>query len=236
MAEPRFHPGWRMTLFVLLFLPVLIGLGFWQLDRAEEKRQFEEQMLDRIGALPAVPEEIVADFERLKLTGVFEAEHTFLLDNQTHAGEVGYGVITSFLAQDGRRWLVNRGFVAGDPGRRSLPEVTTPAGRVTLTGLVWPDLGLLPIYGSDDWAAGWPKVVQRLEVARMAAILDNAVPREIRLEGGQPGGFVPPPLSLNMPASKHLGYAAQWFGLAVVLAGGYLYFGFRRRDDRSHDR
>lgn len=218
-----------MTLFAGVLLPVVVSLGAWQLDRAEEKRRFEEQMLDRIGALPVPPGVILVDFERLRLAGAYEADRTFLLDNQTHAGEVGYAVITSFLAEDGRRWLVHRGFLAGDPGRRSLPEIHTPAGTVTLIGLVWPELGLMPAFGADEWPAGWPKLVQRLEVERMAAILDNAVPREIRLEAGQPGVFVPAVTSLNMPATKHTGYAVQWFGLAIVLIGGYLYFGFRRR-------
>ena len=222
-----------MTLFVVTMLPVLITLGLWQLDRAEEKRQLEEQMLDRIGGLPAAPGESVRDFERLRLSGVYEPERTFLLDNQTHAGDVGYGVITSFRTDDGRRWLVNRGFLPGDPGRRSLPEVVTPAGHQTLTGLVWPELGLLPLYGADEWSDAWPKLVQRLEVARMVAMLDNAVPREIRLEAGQPGVFVPAPTSLNMPAAKHTGYAVQWFSLAVVLVCGYGYFGFRRRSARN---
>jgi len=219
-----------MTLFVAALLPVLISLGFWQLRRADEKRQFEEQMLDRIGALAEVPGTEVTDFERLRLTGTYEATQTFLLDNQTHAGAVGYGVITSFRADDGRRWLVNRGFLAGDPSRRVLPTVETPPGHVSLTGLVWPELGLLPTYGDDAWSEGWPKVVQRLEVARMADILENAVPREIRLEAGQPGVFTPAATSLNMPAARHTGYAVQWFGLAIVLVGGYLYFGFKRRD------
>ena len=230
MVERRFRPGWKMTLFTLVLLPVLVSLGLWQLDRAEEKRQIESRFLDSIGALPVVPTGTVKDFERIRLTGEYEPARTFLLDNQTHGGAVGYGVVTPLRTDDGRRWLVNRGFLAGDPGRRVLPEIRTPAGRVTLTGLVWPELGLLPVYGANEWQDGWPKLIQRLEVERMAAMLDNAVPREIRLEAGQPGVFIAAPTSLNMPATKHTGYAVQWFGLAIVLIGGFLYFGFRKRD------
>jgi cytochrome oxidase assembly protein ShyY1 len=217
-----------MTLFVVVLLPLVVGLGFWQLDRAEQKLRFEERVLDSIGALPVSPGASVRDFERLKLSGHYEPEKTFLLDNQTHGGAVGYDVVTSFVGADGRRWLVNRGFLAGDPARRSLPRISTPSGMVTLIGLVWPDLGLLPVYGDNAWADGWPKLVQRLEVERMAGYLDNAVPREIRLEDAQPGVFVPAPTTLNMPATRHTGYAVQWFGLGVALIAGYLFFGFRR--------
>lgn len=226
----RFRPGWKMTTFTLVLLPVVLSLGLWQLDRAEEKRRFESLYLDRIGGLPGVPGGEVGDFQRLKLVGEYEPERVFLLDNQTRRGAVGYAVISSFLTTDGRRWLVHRGFLAGDPARRALPEIDTPVGQVALVGLVWPELGLLPVFGKDYWEDGWPKLIQRLEVAKMAALLDNAVPREIRLEAGQPGVFTPAPTSLNMPASKHTGYAVQWFGLAAVLIIGFFFFGFRRVD------
>jgi len=225
----RFRPGWRMTAFTVLLLPIVLSLGSWQLERAEEKRQFENAYMDRIGALARPPGASVEPFERVRLEGEYEPERYFLLDNQTRDGAVGYGVVSSFLATDGRRWLVNRGFLAGDRARRSLPEVTTPTGPVTLTGLVWPDLGLMPVFGDNGWPDGWPKQVQRMEVARMAALLPNAMVAEIRLEPGQPGVFAAAEVALNMPASTHTGYAVQWFGLAAALSIGYVIFGFRRQ-------
>ena len=46
-----FSLEWRITLFTLLLVPALLWLGFWQLDRADEKRQLSEQF-DRRIALP----------------------------------------------------------------------------------------------------------------------------------------------------------------------------------------
>ena len=100
---------------------------------------------------------------------------------------------------------------------------------MTLTGLVWPELGLVPVFGEDAWSDGWPKVIQRLEVERMAGLLPETLAVEVRLEAGQPGVFTPAPVALNMPASKHTGYAVQWFGLAAALSIGFLIFGFRRQ-------
>jgi len=218
-----------MSLFALGLVPVLIGLGVWQLQRAEQKTRLEEAYLDRIGARPLAPQATVEDFQRLKLNGRFEPGRHFLLDNQTDKGRVGYAVISSFLAQDGRRWLLNRGFVAGHPSRRTLPEIATPDGAQVVIGLVWPELGLLPEFAEDRWAAGWPKRVQRLNVERMAAQLDNVVARQIRLEAGQAGVFAAAGQSMNMPAAKHTGYAVQWFGLACALLVGYILFGFRTK-------
>ena len=101
-----------------------------------------------------------------------------------------------------------------------------------MIGVVWPDLGLMPMFGDegqDHWGDGWPKVVQRMDVARMAASV-GAEAVEIRLEAGQPGVLAPPALELNMPSTKHSGYAAQWFGLALALLVGYVVFGYRRHD------
>jgi len=228
-ARRRFRPGWKMTLFTALLLPVVLSLGAWQLGRAEEKRQFEADYLDRIGALAVTPGESVDDFQRIRVTGQYEPGRDFLLDNQIRDGQIGYGVVSYFRAEDGRGWLINRGFIAGDRARRSVPEIASPTGRVTLTGLVWPELGLLPVFGDNVWPADWPKLVQRVEVARMAALFENTVAVEIRLEVGQPGVFAAAPTELNMPAAKHTGYAVQWFGLAAALSIGFAVFGFRKR-------
>jgi len=227
----RFRPGWKMTLFTALLLPVVLSLGVWQLGRAEEKRQFEAAYLDKIGALAVAPGEAVADFQRIRITGQYEAGRNFLLDNQIRDGQIGYGVVSVFRAEDGRGWLINRGFIAGDRARRSVPEISSPSGSVTLTGLVWPELGLLPVFGDNVWPTGWPKLVQRIEVARMAALFENMAAVEVRLEAGQPGVFAAAPTELNMPAAKHTGYAVQWFGLAAALSIGFTVFGFRRRSD-----
>jgi len=233
-GRPGFRPGWRMTAFLLVMLPVVVGLGFWQLERAQEKRTLDEAYLKRLTGLPEEPGADPADFQRLRLSGHYDARY-FLLDNQIREGSVGFGVIGVFQADDGRRWLINRGFVAGDPTRERLPTIKTPDGRSSIVGVAWPDLGLMPVFGEDRWMAGWPKVIQRVELMRMAREIDvqnggRTMLREIRLEAGQPGVLTAPGMEMNMPAGKHTGYAAQWFGLGIVLAVGYVIFGFKRHD------
>lgn len=230
----RFSPGWRMTIFTVLLLPLVVALGFWQLDRAEEKRGYEMEYLERLAALPVPVSEGSLPFQRVRLTGQYDPDF-FLVDNQVRASAPGYEVISVFRGDDGHRWLVNRGFVPGDPARRTLPKVPTPAGRLTVVGVIWPDLGLMPMFGGgegrDNWSEGWPKVVQRMEVERMAASVDAAAV-EIRLEPDQPGVLTPPLMQMNMPAAKHTAYAVQWFGLAAALVVGYVVFGLRRRHGR----
>jgi len=227
----RWHPGWKMTGFVVIMLPVLIGLAWWQLDRAEEKRWYEARQLARMGQPPqAAPAALQVDsaFLRVLIEGFYQPGEHYLVDNRVHGGRPGYWAVSRFEAQDGRIWLVNRGWIAGADTRGSLPEVPTPSGLVRLVGVLWPDTGMPPLLAPDPWPAEWPKRVQRLDIGRMAEEDPATVPVEFRLEAGEPGGFVPAPVDVGFSPAVHHGYAFQWFGLAMALLTGYLIFGFRR--------
>lgn len=239
-----FRPGWPMTVFVGLALPVVVGLGFWQLDRAHDKRDLDARYVARLGmpalaagaALesPASSGASSADFMRVRLRGRFEAGHDYLVDNRVHQGRPGYWVVSRFRGRDDRIYLVNRGWVEAPATRQSLPEIETPRQPLDLVGVIWPDLGLPPLLAEDPWPAGWPRRVQRLDIARMAES-EGVVPAEIRLEPGQPGVFVPAPLDVNFRPERHTGYAVQWFGLGAVLVVGYVVFGRRRARERLAD-
>lgn len=221
-----------MTVFALALLPMLCGLGLWQLERAAEKRDYQRRYFDRVGMLAEAPPAAVdgAAFMRVRLTGRYEPDHHYLVDNRPRRGEPGYWAVTRFRADDGRVFLVNRGWLAAPPSRDELPPVPTPQDGVTVTGVIWPDTGLTPLLAPDPWGADWPRRVQRLDVARMAAQGDAVVPVEVRLEDGQPGVFEPAPVDMTFAPERHQGYAVQWFGLAAVLALGYVIFGFRRSE------
>lgn len=227
----RFAPGWKMSLFVAAMLPTVLALGFWQLERADIKRGYEASYFDRM-AQPAksIPDDPVgADFMRVSVAGRYDSERYFLVDNQVHEGRPGYWVIAVFRADEGGQWLVNRGWIAAPQVREQLPIVAIPADRVVVTGVLWPDTGMVPLLAEDRWADGWPKRVQRLDIEAMAMSVDGGTAAvEIRLEGGQPGVEVPAELGHDFKSRTHEGYAAQWFGLGGVLVVGYLFYGFRK--------
>ena len=222
-----------MTLFTVVMLPFLMALGFWQLSRASEKRAYEDAYFDHLSALPqsAPADPASIPYFRVRLSGVYDAQRYFLVDNLVHDGEVGYQVISRLMTDDGRCWLLNRGWVPGGGSRDRLPQVATPGERVTVIGLLWPDTGLPLLLARDDWSLEWPKRVQRLNVVRMASEFeefDECERVEVRLEAGQPGVFVAARQEMTVSPRKHLGYAVQWFGLAVALAVGFVVFGMRK--------
>ncbi|MGI9324000.1 MAG: SURF1 family protein [Pseudomonadales bacterium] len=232
-CSQRFRPGLRLTLFALVFVPVLCGLGFWQLSRGAEKQALAAEYLRQAGALPvrvtalASGDRSVEAFSRLRLEGRFDGERYYLIDNQVRDGEVGYWVVHWFVTLEGRAWLLNRGFVAAQQKREQWPAVETPQGLVEVVATVWPDTGLLPLLAPEPVTANWPKRRQRLNVVAMAAEREQGQALELRLEPGQPGVLAPAPLTIANAADRHRGYAVQWFGLAAVLSIGYLVFGLR---------
>jgi cytochrome oxidase assembly protein ShyY1 len=127
----------------------------------------------------------------------------------------------------GETYLVNRGWLAA-PRRGTLPVAPPPDREVRIEVVPWPSTGLGVLAGADDWNEGWPKRVQRMDVERMASIVPVAVQMELRLEGGSPGVLEPVAATLDLAPARHIGYAVQWFALAVALAVTWLVLGIRR--------
>jgi surfeit locus 1 family protein len=220
---------WALSIFVLVMFPTVVTLGFWQWHRADEKAVLEEAYFDQLGSQVHEPGENVESFSRLVLKGEY-GSHQYLVDNQVLQGQVGYWVMQLFIARDGRRYIVNRGWIAASAARSQLPDVETPTGVVEIVVLVWPQMGLPPILSSDDWPEGEKIRVQRRDLDQMAK-RSGALPQEMRLEAGSPGVFRAAPSDLEFGRERHIGYAVQWFGLGVVLIVGWIVV-YRRGIDR----
>jgi cytochrome oxidase assembly protein ShyY1 len=234
-----FKPGVRMSVFVLLFLPILLALGNWQLQRGALKRELESNYLQQLTRLPmdlqkaldgtatsvndALP---LAPFTRVRLSGHY-AKQRFFLDNQISDGQVGYWLFQAFVMVDGGKVLVNRGFVAAATQRDNLPTVASPQGEVTIIASLWPDLGLPPLLQEHAWTPLWPKRIQRRNLSRMA-VAAGTWASELRLEPGQTGALQAAPFAQTLSDAKHRGYALTWFGLAAALFFGYIAYGFRK--------
>lgn len=229
----RFEPEWRLTLFVLLMAPLLAGLGFWQLARADEKAGLRaafdaQQALQpaRLSDLANAPEADLA-YLPVRLTGRFREEEYFLLDNKMQHGRYGNEVVGVFELQDGMLALVNRGWIAADPARRSLPDAPKVEGEVTIRGQIYLAPGKPYLLAEQKFSQGWPRRVQALEMDKLSALLASEKPNElfphpVRIDAGQPGALSVQWKIVNSGPAKHVGYAVQWFAMSFVLV--LLYF------------
>ena len=222
----QFEPQLVPTVATLLVFPVLIALGFWQLERAEEKRRLIERFQSRLADHPVRLDGTQRDGEalairRVVLTGRYRSDRQVLLDNQIYRGRAGYHVLTPFeIAGTETQVLVNRGWVPLGRTRTMLPDIQVTEAELSITGQVHIPTGP-PVHlgNSGDTAPGWPKVVQRIDIPALAQRLDTALlPYTIRLAKDQEHGYVRAwKAYYGAGPGKHQAYAVQWFGLAVIL-------------------
>ncbi|WP_330924535.1 SURF1 family protein [Candidatus Sororendozoicomonas aggregata] len=227
----------KLSLLVLFLLPTLLSLGFWQLARYHQKMAVESLAAERLNfssqSLSALMTMDNPHLLPVTLKGHFLSDHVFFLDNQIHRGQAGVDVIMPFVT-DKQQWLlVNRGWLPL-PQRNKLPSVTTNDNNYLLTGRIQKPLGQSLLLAKDDWGNGWPKLIQSLDFQQFTTVLKASVPPwVVRLDVGQPAAFEIRPLTIPVKSDKHLGYAIQWFTMALVLLG--LYAHQIRKKESSHD-
>ncbi len=232
-----FRPGLAPTLVVLALLPVLLGLGFWQLSRAEEKRQLLAAFdARRIGA-PVDVEQLVASpdpaYLRVRLHGHFDAAHSLLLDSRIRDGKAGVELLQPFQASSGQWLLVNRGWLPW-PDRRVAPAFQTPDGPQELIAWAYVPPGAAFELKHLE-ASGWPRVISQVDAAALWQHLGrHGLPLELRLEEG-PASYRSDWPIVAMGPEKHLGYAVQWFALAAALLGLFIYYGLRKGRENNHE-
>ena len=234
----RFRPGLVPSFAVALLLPLFLYMGYWQLQRAEEKRELQAEYDTRANG-PAVQVERQVQrvealrFYRIVASGHYETDRQILIDNRVHQGRVGYHVITPLRLENSEvRLLVNRGWVAIGEGRERLPVVDAPTGLQQVSGVATvPAEKYFTLREPDPLDRGWQRVWQNMDMARYGAAVPFPVqPVVVLLDPTSgAGGFTREWSRLDAGISVHQGYAFQWFMLAAGLAAIYLFMSLRRR-------
>ena len=230
MMSLQFEWEWRTTLLTACLLPVLVGLGFWQLQRADEKTAIASLNAQRAASPPAVLGDLTrADpqslaYRRTIVRGHFLPEATIFLDNQIRDGRYGHDVLGVFVDDgSGLGVLLNRGWVAGDPARRSLPTVDLPTQNLSLEATVYVPPGRPYLLAEERFdELTWPVLVQEANGHALREAIERVTgltlfPRELRLAANQPAGFRRDWPVVNVSSQKHTGYAVQWFTMAAAL-------------------
>lgn len=227
--------GWRKRLvfgLLLMLVPVMSGLGFWQLERAEQKRKILQRWEATESVLSSLPAHRTAaseyDGRAVELHGMLLQQRVLFLDNRIRQGQAGYEVLVILDVKASPQYvLLNLGWLPADPDRNVLPDVTVPAGDIKIAGrLVTPLRGFT--LDTASWQAGWPQRIQEIDLAAISAASDVALyPQVIRMsEPLVPDvqvGWAP----VNMPPERHLGYAFQWFMMSIALVVCLVVFGWR---------
>jgi len=221
----EFSPRPIPTLATLVLLPILVSLGFWQLDRAEQKREILRQYQQQQGKSVLnlnkhAAEQELYPYQRVEVTGRFDTNRQLLLDNKVYQGQAGYQVITPLLLQNSSEAvLVNRGWLPQMESRQEMPVIPTPAGILHVVGQLKLDIGNGLRLGESGISGNtWPRVVQWLDIELVEKSLGYKLkPFVILLDPEAPAGFVRDWYIKKISPEKNISYAVQWFALALAL-------------------
>ena len=239
IGNREFAPRLIPTVATLVLLPILIGLGFWQLDRAEQKRQMLEQFQQQqanpaLNLNQATEQPEYYSYQRVEVTGKFDVEHQFLLDNKIYQGRVGYQVITPFIMTENQKAvLVNRGWLPQLGSRKELPAIPTPSENLTLAGQLKLEPGKFFGLGESGIDKGtWPRVIQWLDMEQIENSLGYTIQDFVILQSPEsPAGFKRDWYIKKIVPEKSTSYAVQWFALALALVIIYLAVNTRKIEE-----
>lgn len=214
---------WLLT---AISVAAMCGLGFWQLERMIQKQHrlasiAQKQSNESVSLLTALthddPRDIAVTFD-----GEPDTTHLVFLDNQIQDKRVGYDVIVPVRTNAG--WvLVNYGWVSAPDMQRTLPTIKIDTGLLSFKGIVSvPGINPL-IKETNTQSLVFPALVQQIDFADLSQRLNrDLLPYVIQLTTDDVA-FVRDFRPVVMSPEKHLGYAVQWFGLAIAAAaiGGF---------------
>lgn len=228
LAQLR-KPSWiALGLVVAAATALFVNLGFWQLDRLEQRR-VDNTVAARRLASASVALELAVDpdasttvageehaFRRVTVSGVFDPANEVLVRSQVHDGAAGFHVITPLVTADGRAILVNRGWVP-------LAFDTPPVDMPPTPGVVTRELILAPsrprgAVGPEDEPGS--RVIARVDLDLLA----DQMPYDLWPVYGLSldGSELPEPVELpELTEGAHRSYAIQWFSFATIAVIGY---------------
>jgi surfeit locus 1 family protein len=220
---PRIRPAPHAVLPALaavVLLALFVALGFWQLERAAEKREVRAAF-DAEGEYRTLATDTSYErFAPLKATGHYLGQRQILLENIVVDGRLGYYVITPFeFSADEPLLLVNRGWLPKEAGETSTLPIAVRGNEREIRGRVGrlPRVGIRPGPAFTD-AAGWPRRAVWPEPQEVAAVLDREVLPFVLLADPEPSsGLVRRWEPREIGPMRHLGYAVQWFALALAV-------------------
>jgi len=227
----QFKPTLIPTIATLVILPILISLGFWQLDRAEQKRVIlsavtKKMDSESLSTIPNKSDIEASKYRRISLQGKFDSARLMYIDNKIVFGKVGYYVVSPFLVNNSKQTvLVNLGWVAMGKSRQDLPIVNIPNTTVRITGRIKTNVDKVFSLSEKSFdSVSWPLVVQWISPQQLTEVLNIELPPMIILLDKPKDKIVEYEKQfkrewkfISSSPDMHTSYAMQWFSLALVL-------------------
>lgn len=224
--------SWRMGLLTVLAISLFVRLGFWQLQRAEEKRQLLRANEHALHLTPRhlTVHELPKPYQRVLASGHFLPE-VLLLDNQHYQHQLGYHVLCPFALDQGGVVMVDRGWIMAGVDRQQWPNIRVSHHPMTLSGAVYYPSKKIWLLGTGlEIKTQTLAVIESLDMSVMQTFLHKSLyPFIIRQSDGSATAYVRDWPVVSSSPERHVSYAIQWFAFAVIAAILYIVLSVKRR-------
>ena len=228
-------------IFAITFCGFIV-LGFWQIDRADQKNVLNSNYTDRQQeAIIVLDKNNVIDekssllWRKVEFEGSFINKQNIILDNQIFNQIAGFNIITPFKIKGSDSLvLVNRGWHPNLKNREMLPIINEISGERILQGHIasFPVSGIKLGKNNIETLNSQIFRFQRLDAAELnyffsAKIMPYMIYLDPIIDKELYGNF-----KLPAPDSqKNYGYAFQWFAFAITLLIIFIRLSMKRKSN-----
>ena len=210
----------KILIFAIIFVPITISLGLWQIERANEKKVIISNYDKLLVSTPIAlqKEQPLENWQPIETVGAYQ-DLVIYEDNAINSGKAGFKVYHLFQNGDGTFIFVHRGFIERNLIKNNLPRIDTPIGKKNIKGTTLFKQNNTFVKNIEESDI---RIIQEFNtsvlIERFPILKDRYLhPFLFNLDVRDADKFQPIEKPVNMTATKHIGYAIQWFGLCAAL-------------------
>ena len=210
----------KILIFAIIFVPITISLGLWQIERANEKKVIISNYDKLLVSTPIAlqKEQPLENWQPIETVGAYQ-DLVVYEDNAINSGKAGFKVYHLFQNGDGTFIFVHRGFIERNLIKNNLPRIDTPVGKKNIKGTTLFKQNNTFVKNIEESDI---RIIQEFNtsvlIERFPILKDRYLhPFLFNLDVRDADKFQPIEKPVNMSATKHIGYAIQWFGLCAAL-------------------
>ena len=210
------------SILIVATIVFLTSLGFWQLDRANEKRAIEASIQKaNTGIVELIADEnrlLEKEYYQVRLKGQYQSNKQFIYDNQIVDQVSGYYVLTPFkLESQPSTIIINRGFIPWNGDREKLADVSIKKTKSEIKVQISKPIKRIELKSSEI-GNNFPVLIQAVDLVKMSELAGIDFSSMVGLlDASMDDGFVRKWEPYTGSIEKHIGYAVQWFLMAIVL-------------------
>mgnify|MGYP006262905533 FL=1 len=210
----------KILIFAIIFVPITISLGLWQIERANEKKVIISNYDKLLVSTPIAlqKEQPLENWQPIETVGAYQ-DLVIYEDNAINSGKAGFKVYHLFQNGDGTFIFIHRGFIERNLIKNNLPRIDTPVGKKNIKGTTLFKQNNTFVKNIEESDI---RIIQEFNtsvlIERFPILKDRYLhPFLFNLDVRDADKFQPIEKPVNMTATKHIGYAIQWFGLCAAL-------------------